>query len=115
MEAFLKDGQSIRQTARDLHWNPSTISREVKRGTIRQLNSEYLPYYRCFAESGQIIYEKHRLNCHSKGLLKRCWLFANLLESTLGPIVWTALSIAFNVSTQTTHFSQYRQFIATLI
>lgn len=83
IEAFLKDGQSIRQIARNLHRNPSTISREVKRGTVRQLNSDYLPYYRYFADSGQVIYEEHRLNCHSKGLLKRCWLFFKMLCKAL--------------------------------
>ncbi|WP_020089084.1 helix-turn-helix domain-containing protein, partial [Levilactobacillus parabrevis] len=30
IEAFLKDHQSVRQIARNLHRNPSTISREIK-------------------------------------------------------------------------------------
>lgn len=83
IEAFLKDHQSVRQIARNLHRNPSTISREIKRGTVRQLNSDYLPYYQYFAEAGQAVYEKDRLKCHSKGLLKRCWLFFKLLVQAL--------------------------------
>jgi len=79
IQAYHEEQYSIREIARRLNRNPSTISRELKRGTVRQLNSDYLPYYQYFADSGQAYYLKHRANCHSNGLLKRCWLFFSML------------------------------------
>jgi len=80
----LHDGRkSIRWIATRLHRSPSTICRELKRGTVRQLDSSYLPYYRYFADAGQAIYEKHRLKCHSHDLLNRCWLFFTMLVKAL--------------------------------
>ncbi|WP_341780010.1 IS30 family transposase [Levilactobacillus sp. HBUAS70063] len=79
IQAFHEDHYSIREIAKRLHRSPSTISRELKRGTVRQLNSDYLPYYQYYADAGQAIYLKHRANCRSKGLLQRCWLFFSML------------------------------------
>jgi len=78
IQAYHEEQYSIREIARKLNRNPSTISRELKRGTVRQLNSDYLPHYQYFADSGQAYYLKHRANCHSKGLLNRCWLFFSM-------------------------------------
>lgn len=83
IQTLHEDKCSIRQIALRLHRNPSTICRELKRGTVRQLNSSYLPYYRYFADAGQAIYEKHRSKCHSYGLLGRCWLFFQMLVKAL--------------------------------
>ncbi|WP_137627133.1 IS30 family transposase [Lactiplantibacillus pingfangensis] len=83
IQAFHEDHDSIRAIAERLHRSPSTISRELKRGTVRQLNSDYLPYYQYFAEAGQANYLKHRENCHANGLLNRCWLFFSMLCKAL--------------------------------
>jgi len=83
IQALHEDGYSMRMIAKRLHRNPATISRELKRGTVRQLNTDYLPFNRYFADAGQAIYQKHRLNCHAKGLLKRCRLFFSMLCKTL--------------------------------
>lgn len=83
IQVCLEDGYSIRTIAQRLRRSPSTISREIKRGTVRQLHSSRLPYYRYYADAGQAIYLKHRENCHSKGLLQRCWLFFVMLVKAL--------------------------------
>lgn len=83
IQAFHEDHYSIRKITKRLHRSPSTISRELKRGTVRQLNSDYLPYYQYYADAGQANYLKHRANCHSKGLLQRCWLFFSMLCKAL--------------------------------
>jgi len=83
IQAFHEDHYSIRTIAKRLHRSPSTISRELKRGTVRQLNSDYLPYYRYYADAGQAIYRKHRANCHSKGRLNHCRLFFSMLCKAL--------------------------------
>lgn len=56
---------------------------ELKRSTVRQLNSSCLPYYCYFADTGQAIYDQHRSKCHSYGLLGRFWLFFQLLVKAL--------------------------------
>ena len=71
IQVLHEDNYSMRVIAVRLHRSPATISREPKRGKVRQLNTDYLPYFRYFADAGQAIYQKHRLNCHAKGLMKR--------------------------------------------
>lgn len=83
IQVLHEDNYSMRVIATRLHRSPSTISRELKRGTVRQLNTNYLPFYRYFADAGQVVYQKHRLNCHAKGLLKQCRFFFKLLCKAL--------------------------------
>ena len=56
---FLKNGMSIREIAKALSRNPSTISREIKRNSHR-VNHLYHP------EAAQRKYDGRRLICHRK-------------------------------------------------
>lgn len=47
------DGWSCRLIARELHRNPSTISRELKRGMVRQINANHKPFKAYFADTAQ--------------------------------------------------------------
>jgi len=64
--ALLKEGKSVRYIARCLGRAPSTISREVKRGTVTQLHYDLSTYQVYFPEAGQAMYEKRRKNCGAK-------------------------------------------------
>jgi len=64
--ALHKEGKSIRYIAKQLGRAPSTISREIKRGTVTQLKSDLSTYEAYFPEAGQAIYEKRRKNCGAK-------------------------------------------------
>mgnify|MGYP001770997952 CR=1 FL=1 len=64
--ALLKEGRSIRYIAKKLNRSPSTISREIKRGTTTQLRSDLSSYTSYFPETGQAVYEKNRSNCGAK-------------------------------------------------
>ncbi|NLX71609.1 MAG: helix-turn-helix domain-containing protein, partial [Clostridiales bacterium] len=64
--ALRKEGRSIRYIAKQLGRAPSTISREIKRGTVTQLKSDLSTYEAYFPEAGQAIYEKRRKNCGAK-------------------------------------------------
>lgn len=83
IQALYEQKKSEHEIARCLHRSPSTISRELKRGTVRQRDANYQYYTRYFADSGQINYQKHRANCHAKSLLSRCWLFFAMLVKAL--------------------------------
>ncbi|PIO82097.1 IS30 family transposase [Pediococcus damnosus] len=73
----------VREIARELHRSPSTISRELHRGTVKQRDTNYLFFTNYYADAGQAIYEKNHSHCHSKGLLRPCKFFFNLLTKAL--------------------------------
>jgi len=64
--ALRKEGKSMRYIAKQLDRAPSTISREIKRGTVTQLKSDLSTYEAYFPEAGQAVYEKRRKNCGAK-------------------------------------------------
>lgn len=81
--AYLKVGLSANQIAGILGRSPSTICREVKRGTTLQRHSNYLFYQQYFPETGQANYLKHRSRCHSKPMTRNCWLYFSMLKKEL--------------------------------
>lgn len=74
---------SCHQIAEKLKRAPSTISRELKRGTVRQLKSESKSFFAYFAETGSAIYKINRANCHSKSMLESCAFFFQKLTNAL--------------------------------
>lgn len=82
---FLRDlDWSIRRIAQALHRNPSTISRELKRGTTTQINASTHIFEQSYlAETGEAIYRKHRLNSCYRGLFDHCQTFCNALVTAL--------------------------------
>ena len=75
--ALLKEKRSIRYIAQQLHRNPGTISREVKRGTTTQLRSDLTTYEAYFPETGQAVYAKHR---SASGFLRKLHLVEPFLQ-----------------------------------
>lgn len=59
----LKDGWSLRAIARELNYSPSTISYEVKRGTVKLYHGKVKRYK---ASQGHDVYQAHRKNCGRK-------------------------------------------------
>lgn len=59
--ALLKEGRSIRYIGQQMQRDPGTISREIKRGTTTQLRSDLTTFEAYFPETGQAVYEKHRM------------------------------------------------------
>lgn len=55
----IKDNYSIRAIARKIGCSPTTVSNEIKRGTIL-IYKNHSPYYR--ANAGQAAYESNRRN-----------------------------------------------------
>jgi IS30 family transposase len=69
------DGWSCRQIARELHRSPSTISRELKHGTIRQIGPNHKPFEAYFAETAQTIHANHQANSHAVSWLVKAPVF----------------------------------------
>jgi IS30 family transposase len=84
IEALYKQEMSIRQIAQCLHRNPSTISREIRRGTAIQIDSQrHCTYSAHFAETGEAVYHKHRSASVWRSLFSSCSFFINLLTKAL--------------------------------
>ena len=63
IQTRLKDGCSIRAIARELSCSPSTISYEVKRGTVSLYHDKQQRYK---ADHGQNVYQINRRHCGRK-------------------------------------------------
>ncbi|MDB6228232.1 IS30 family transposase [Lactobacillus amylovorus] len=69
IQTRIKDGFSLRATARELGCSPSTISYEVKRGTVSLYHGKQRRYK---ADHGQSVYQANRYHCGRKsGFLKK--------------------------------------------
>ena len=87
--ALLKEGRSIRYIAKKLNRSPSTISREIKRGTTTQLRSDLSSYTSYFPETGQAIYEKNRSNCGAKFKVAKAEDFLKYAENKILHEKWS--------------------------
>ena len=69
IQTRIKDGLSLRAIARELGCSPSTISYEVKRGTVSLYHGKQRRYK---ADHGQSVYQANRYHCGRKSdLLKK--------------------------------------------
>ena len=87
--ALLKEGKSIRYIAKKLGRSPSTISREIKRGTVSQLKSDLSYYSSYFPETGQAVYKNHRSNCGAKIKLAKVETFIKFAEEKIRKNNWS--------------------------
>jgi IS30 family transposase len=87
--ALLKEGKSQRYIAKKLGRSPSTISREIKRGTTIQMRSDLSTYQKYFPETGQAIYEKNRMNCGAKCKLTQVEDFLKFAENKILHEKWS--------------------------
>ncbi|WP_058484826.1 IS30 family transposase [Defluviitalea phaphyphila] len=87
--ALLKEGKSQRYIAKKLGRSPSTISREIRRGTTTQLRSDLSSYKQYFPETGQAVYEKNRRNCGAKYKLAQVQKFIKFAEDKILNEKWS--------------------------
>lgn len=79
IEVLHAQGKTLNTIASDLHRSRSTISREVRRGSVDQMDSHRQIHPTHFADAAQRRHEEVRLNSHAKGLLERCDYFFKTL------------------------------------
>ena len=81
IQAMLDSGITSRTViAQEVGCHKSTISREIKRGSVLQRDSSYLLYEHYYADTAQIYYEKRRKNCYQRNSLKHYALFLRMLS-----------------------------------
>ncbi|MFX0559556.1 IS30 family transposase [Tepidibacillus infernus] len=66
IQVLQKEGKTLQEIADLLGRHKSTISRELKRGTVIQRRSDLSEYKTYFPETGQARYEANRFHCGAK-------------------------------------------------
>lgn len=66
IQALRNEGKTLQEIADVIGYNKSTVSRELKRGTVRQRASDLSEYEAYFPETGQAVYEFNRSHCGAK-------------------------------------------------
>lgn len=104
IERWLNEKKSQAKIARLLDRNPSTISREIKRGTTTQIknidgyNRKIEVYY---ADTGQAVYDKNRARSQSKGLNAFSQNFWNSLRKANKKRLFSGKNRKYNIKTFT--------------
>lgn len=81
--ALRAEGKSLQAIADVIGCNKSTISRELKRGTVsqRKSNGKMIKVY--FPDTGQLMYERHRKACGAKFKLDKTIEFIQFAEAKI--------------------------------
>ncbi|SDF88578.1 IS30 family transposase [Sporolituus thermophilus] len=89
IKALLGEKRSIRYIARQLGRHPSTISREIKRGTVKQRRSDLTEYEAYYPETGQAVYEKNRSACVKQFKVAEAAEFLEFAETKMLEEKWS--------------------------
>src|SRR5699024_9236524 len=87
--AYLQEGLSYREIGRRIGRNSSTISREIKRGTVEQIDTFRKPYTKYFPDAGARVYRENRLNCGAHSSLMEAWDFIEYAEKKIKKEDWS--------------------------
>lgn len=89
ISALLKLGKSQQKIADAIGRHKSTISREIKRGTITQMRSDLTTYEVYAPETAQIAYEKNRKACGARIKLGKAIDFIQYAEKKILDDKWS--------------------------
>ena len=89
ISAYLNVGLSQREIARKSGRNVSTISREIKRGSVPQLNSNYETSIKYFPDTGARVYKENRGNCGAHSTAIKAWEFLGYAEKKILQDQWS--------------------------
>ena len=89
IEILLKQKKSVSEIARELGRCKSVISREIKRNSVEQLDSEMRKRIRYFADSAQRQYEERRKETGCKYKLSKVLPLINYVESKVKNDKWS--------------------------
>ena len=79
IQAMLDSGiTSCSAIAREVGCHKSTISREIRRGSVLQRDHNYYEHY--YADTAQIYHDKRRRNCYKRDPLKHYAVFLKMLS-----------------------------------
>lgn len=97
---YKAENKTQAEIARLLDRDPSTISREIKRGQakqVKQVNGYYREVEEYYAETGQAIYDKNRKRSQSKGLKAFSQNFWNALKEAHESQLFSGKNRKYNI------------------
>lgn len=100
IEALWREGHGVSAIAEKVGRNKSTISRELKRGTVKQRvrtkylskkpdYPEYTETYEYYADTGQTLYERNRLRSRKPLKLGQCFEFIQYADRQMLQKKWS--------------------------
>lgn len=87
--AYREQGMSLREIGEKIGCDRSTISRELKRGTVEQIDTNRKPYKKYFPDAGARVYEENRRNCGAPTILMASWEFILFAEEKILKDNWS--------------------------
>src|SRR5699024_8451343 len=87
--AYIDEGLSLREIGRRMERNVSTISRELERGKVQQIDTFRKPYTKYFPDAGARVYEDNRLNCGAHSTVMEAWEFIEFAEKKIKEENWS--------------------------
>ncbi len=89
LSAYLKVGLSQRKIAQKMNRNVSTISREIKRGSVQQLNTKHESIIKYFPDTGARVYSENRTFCGAHSTTMKAWDFLRYAEEKILKDKWS--------------------------
>lgn len=87
--AYIEQELSYREIAEKMGRDVSTISREVKRGSVQQMDTSHQSYTKYFPDVGARVYEKNRRNCGSHSTIMEAWDFLKFADDKILTEKWS--------------------------
>jgi IS30 family transposase len=87
--AYHDQGLSTRQVGDKIGCSHSTVSRELRRGTVKQRNSDLIERYQYFPDAGQRVYEENRSQCGTRFKAIQVSDFLNHAQKMLSENKWS--------------------------
>jgi IS30 family transposase len=100
IKALHKQGKSLQAIAFEIGCHKSTISRELKRGSVTQRRSDLSEHTVYFPDTGQAIYERNRSHCGAKYKLAQAFEFIQFAIEKMQKNHWSPDAICGYVKAQ---------------
>ena len=100
IQALRHQGKSLQEIADIIGCHNSTISRELKRGTVTQRRSDLTTYHAYFADVGQRVYEANRSRCGAKDKLAKTMNFIRFAVQKIRDDHWSPDAVCGYAKTQ---------------
>src|SRR5690625_7901827 len=91
--AYIEEDLTISEIGRRMGRDKSTISREIKRGTVQQLDIFRKPYEKYFPDVGARVYEENRKNCGNHPRLMKAGELTVLPERKIWKASWSLIPV----------------------
>lgn len=89
LNAYVKLGLSFTEIGVKMNRHKSTISREYKRGSVQQINTNRKAFTAYFPDAGARVYRENRTNCGAPSVVMKAWSFLRFAETKILKDNWS--------------------------